>query len=191
MLLTTSVSSAQRPDDSLGVREICRRKLAGYYLTNKDKAGRLKTYYNHLYKRAKETEAAMRLTEKAVEAAEQSLLQASYDEDKIERFELHQNRYARLKSAFDQQMQISEKAKIDYQAVSKKIESIEKRLFAVFRLKEVDTPSGVYPFHLVYQSPCSKYRANCPLPPEQAKALKNIIGEDETPIECNRYANFK
>jgi plasmid stabilization system protein ParE len=60
-----------------------------------------------------------------------------------------------------------------------------------FTMKRMgDQRDGGYPIRLDYKSSCPKYRVLCPLPIDQADAVKAIPLEDSAQESCTRYTSL-
>jgi hypothetical protein len=186
----SEIGYSQRAEESLGVRELCRSKISGLYLSHLDRYQRHKEFLEMVEIKALQTSTSLQMAERSLEAAKLSIQNAAYDQDKIEHYELQRSRTANLKEASDQHANLVIKAQNQTADAKQSFFSLNEKLISVFTISEEKTSEGSYPFLLHYKSPCPEYRNNCPLPKIEADHLKTILGE-QTPIECIRYGNHR
>ncbi len=181
------LSASATPPTNL--RELCRQRVAGYYLSIFDRTERSKQLLTLTAQRRKEIDSALAKEKKKSSEQRVALAQAPFDQDLMNHSEQSQSTIRQLESAQQDQMALQSSAEAQIKVDSAELANLKFKIEKVFKFEKVEETAG-YNFRLSYHSPCPKFRQSCPLEAQYREPLLKIFADYTAPIECQRYTGI-
>lgn len=179
----------ERTDD---FREACRKEIAGQYLTVYDEVKLAKNQITVVETAIESLRKNLAESEKTYSEARKIADESEYDQTKIDRANQAAVTVRTLKSQIIQQNDLLTDAQKKAAIKGQREKFVRENIGRVFKIEEVqEEPGKGYAFRVIYRTPCPKFRYLCPLPPSEAKALKEILPGEETPLVCKRYGSYR
>lgn len=172
------------------LREICRKKIAGLYLTTYDEKQKLETFLASLKKKLPALNKGLAESKSQLTTVKKLIQENDYSLERLEKKDLLTNRIQALEENLQTNQNLQNHYKEKLSTLSSQLKFIHDKINPIFEIKGNNKQSGKYSISIDYRFKCSKYHQYCLLPANQAKILKNILGEQETPLSCTRYASF-
>src|SRR3990167_7383458 len=150
-------------------REMCRKELAGLYLTAYDEWVQARDFAGSLEKKEKEyTEYQNRLD---AQLAKQNLAEAELDLPKRYEQETQARDHQRVKEALAEAARLRTSAITREATAQVQVTALQDALHRVFVQDASPFPREGYPFHWSYRDICPRFSDNCPLSPAVATQL--------------------
>jgi hypothetical protein len=168
-------------------REGCRIRAGGMYLDVYDHMTEAREWMQLSQKKRATLEKAMQEAQKQLAKAQGAAAQSIYAEDKEQDRINFTEKVKNLQFEINEQDQLLSHAKKEEEE-SAKIEKIwRERLLKVFAFESYPKESLGYPFKLVFQEKCPKYRDTCPLSAQAKAYLREVFVGLEIPPICVQY----
>lgn len=180
--------AAPLPQDG-NLREACRKVVAGKYLSLYDKEQEYLAYKKILMAKELELKSSLKIAKKNLSVSQSKLEKAGFDLDLTFQRDSLKSRVDIISHTIAAHHDLflkTEKKHIITRDLRLKFQEKMRQVFDT--KKKINGKSG-YGWEISYKSSCPPYRYSCRLPKKFAQALKKIFGE-ETPVVCQRYADF-
>jgi hypothetical protein len=190
-LLAAAQSAQAIPDDyRANVREACRQAISGAYIEAYTERERNRTLIRTLNENLKETDSALTTARAAQKRLKAEAEGRDFELSRAVAIDQSSARVKTLAAQRDDYAALIHRAQADFSTAEGREKSLLAALAKVFTdERSMDRADGGFPIRLDYKSPCPKYRALCPLPVDDAKALAAIPIEGGSPEACRRYAS--
>lgn len=185
----TNALSQTLPRDA-NLRESCRKKVAGKYLSLYDTLEKTQSYLNLLGQKKAQLEKGLKETQNKLLAVKKELAKTGYDIDLSDKHDSINSRFSMIEDNLNENKQLSSKAVKRNHSLAKEIAKLKVRMSHIYIFKKIKGKDLGYKFQIEYKDICPPYRYSCPLPKEKAQKLLDIFPKGEVPIACERYANF-
>jgi hypothetical protein len=171
------------------LRELCRQRVAGQYLSIFDRAERAKQLLTLTKSKLGEMQLALKSEEARRDRITAELRDSPFDPNIASRATQAEASVRQILAALSDQQKLAKDAAADLAAVARSEGELKKRLGELFKFENVEVSSG-YKFRLAYKRDCPKIRHSCPLDPDEKDALLKIFDGGEVPEVCTRYSGM-
>lgn len=184
--------AAAVPDElRVNVREGCRQAISGAYIGAYTERERNRTLLRTLAAQMKEVDEALSAARADLARNKREADGKAFDLGHAVQNDQVQARVKALEAQRADNLALAAQAETGHAAESAREKALLTALSKVFTVeRSLDRADGGFPIRLEYKSPCPKFRALCPLPVDDAKALVAIPLEGGPPEACTRYATL-
>jgi hypothetical protein len=171
------------------IRELCRQRVAGAYLSIFDRTERGKQLLILAETRLSEIRTALGIERKKLRELTQKLQQSPFDEAVMNLAAQSGSTVKQLEAAKTDQESLQDKTRAQLQTDLETIKALKQKLEKVFEFEKVDNSAG-YNFRLRYKTACPKFRQSCPLEVGDRQPLIDIFAGEIPPLDCQRYTGI-
>jgi hypothetical protein len=171
------------------IRELCRQRVAGHYLSIFDSIERDKQLLILVETHLTDIKAALELENKKFHDLSEKLRQAPFDADLMTRTAQASAMVRQYEAAKADQEMLQSKSRRQLAVEQEVKDTFKHRLEGVFVFEKVNNSAG-YDFQLRYKTACPKFRQSCPIEGTERQALIDSFGGDPLPIECQKYTGI-
>lgn len=199
-----SASSGRRgthlnPDANVNWREECRKSIGGRYLSLYDENIQATAYHKVITGKRKNLEAELPSERMRLATMEKVNAAADYDPQKASTADIVDGKVRTLEAQLAEMTGLEVEARKKATLATKAEASFREQISKVFKITEAKASeddlrragkrdSKGYPYRIEYKADCPKYRFQCPLPPDHAKALKKMLPPADLPDACSKYS---
>ncbi|MEZ4743695.1 MAG: hypothetical protein R3B45_14835 [Bdellovibrionota bacterium] len=169
------------------IRELCRKRVSGIYLTSFDKNERAKALIEITQQKLKQLEKPLFTAKKQLESLKQKEKYSKFDLETNNKIDQTSDRIKQIENTIVDQKKLYESAKKDYKESSVHMNGLKTKIEKVFNFVKVNNSAG-YKFTLEYRDKCPKFRFVCPLPKESSELLLKIFDNKQVPESCLKYS---
>lgn len=179
-------------DTPVNLREMCRREIAGWYLSRFDEVRQARDLLTEVRRQIGLLEDAQKGAEREFARADAASRDMPYDSARTHERYQAESRLAMLVARLDENHALEKEL-----AVRDRItrEVWERKKSRVSKLMDIDTAPDhrgeEYPRHLDFRTRCSEYRYLCPLTAEDVRAMIDLYDPDPMPEACARFAKMR
>ncbi len=173
------------------LRELCRERVAGVYLTLYDEVASSGPRRQVLKKRNQTLQKEKKAHEAILTKTKELLKSKPTDIPLRDQIEVLESKLAAFASILEENQNSISKISSELEAKSSTLKDLQKKLPPVFEIVKIPgkNPKG-YPFRIDYVTPCRRFQDGCALNSAAKQQLKVILKNQEMLEDCQKYVNI-
>lgn len=188
----TSGVFAREEDYGRDVREECRARLAGLFLSAHNDLKMAEDATASLEEKAGSLKKGEATAEQQLQSARKETEKKDYDAARLESLEGAKFRLAAIREQASQNQHLLGQAKKELSQKKQDVEKMKVNLSTLFTMTPVTVgKDGGYSFDLQYRHKCSQFQNLCPLPISQATSLSHLFPKEVLPESCWKYSQIR
>lgn len=188
----TSGALAREEDYGRDVREECRARLAGLFLSAHNDLKMVEDAAVSLEKKVDSLQKGEATASQQLQSARKETEKKDYDAARLEALDAAKYRLASIQEQSSQNKSLLGQAKKELSQKKQDVEKMRSTLLSLFTMTPVTVgKDGGYTFDLQYRHKCSQFQTLCPLPLPQATSLSHLLPKELLPESCWKYSQIR
>lgn len=173
------------------LRELCRERVAGIYLTLYDEVSSSGPRLQMLKKRNQTLQKEKKAHEALLTKTKESLKSKPTDIPLRDQVEVLESKLSAFDNIIDENQKSISKISTELESKSLNLKKLQSNLPPVFEIVKISgkDPKG-YPFKIDYATPCRRFHEGCALNSASKQQFKVIFKNQEIPEACQKYVNI-
>jgi len=173
------------------LRELCRERVAGIYLTLLDEVAISEPRLEMLKKKNQTLLKEQKVTATNLTKTKELLKTRSTDIPLRDKNEALESKQAAIVSSIEDNQKSIKEISLDLDSKRKAFKRMQSHLSPVFELIKISgkNPKG-YPFRIEYGKPCARFQDGCGLSQADKQRLRALFQDQEMPEACQKYVNI-
>ena len=186
LLLLPASLKATADDTKFDLRELCRKRVAGHYLSTLDELNHARGLIKASEKRLQSISSRITTKQGSMIKLKEHVRTKSFDSMQFRRYHNSKREVESLIFARTQEQRIFQQNKVRARDKKLFLKTLTEKIKKVFTIKVGKKKTPGYNIEISYLHVCKRFRLNCSLPKTQRLALVDIF-PTRVPKECAGY----